>query len=140
MMWSPTCCTRPTRRRGRAGVAALSGPAERWRRARLDLVPTKGLAVFSVVLAVLSGAAALGSVAGASAPSDPIAQAEQPETEAAPSPSDSDGGVRLAMALLIAVAVIALLGTLVYWVRAGDAPRRAREDSPGSPARGDTLR
>ncbi|MCY3960662.1 MAG: hypothetical protein OXG34_03205 [bacterium] len=95
--------------------------------------------VFGLVLAVLGGSTALGSVAGASELSDPIAQAEQPETEAAPSPSDSDDEIRLVMVLLIAVAVIALLGTFVYWVRAGDAPRKGRKDSRDSPVAEDTL-
>lgn len=108
-------------------------------RARLDLVLVRGIAVFSLVLAVLSGTAALVSPAGASAPSDRIVQAEQPETEAVPSPSDSDDEIRLVMALLIAVAVIALLGTFVYWVRAGDALRGGGEDALSSPNREDML-
>lgn len=97
------------------------------------------LAVFGLVLAVLGGTAALGSAAGAAEPSDPIAQSEQPDTGSVPSPSDSDDEIRLVMALLIAVAVIALLGTFVYWVRAGDTPRKGRRDSPDSPERDDTL-
>lgn len=99
----------------------------------------KGLAVFSLALAVLLGTAALDSVAGAAELSGPIAQAEQIETEAVPSPSDSDDEIRLVMALLIAVAVIALLGTFVYWVRAGDTPRRGRKDPQDSSVADDTL-
>lgn len=118
---------------------ALTGVASHKRRARLDLVLIKGLAGVGLVLAVLLGTAALGSVAGASESSGPIAQAEQLESEPVPSPSDSDDEIRLVMALLIAVAVIALLGTFVYWVRAGDAPRRSRKDSPDSPEPDDTL-
>ena len=95
--------------------------------------------VFGCLLAVLGGSAALGSVAGASGPSDPIAQAEQSDTEAVPSPSDSDDEVRLVMAMLIAVAVVALLGTLIYWVRTGDSARAGRGDSSDSPDPEDTL-
>ena len=43
------------------------------------------------------------------------------------------------MALLIAVAVIALLGTFVYWVRAGDTPRKSQKDPRDSPEADDTL-
>ena len=43
------------------------------------------------------------------------------------------------MALLIAVAVIALLGTLIYWVRTGDSPRLGGGDSSDSPEPEDTL-
>ena len=100
----------------------------------------KGLAVFCLALAVLGVNAALGSTAGATEVSDPVAQAEQPDTEAVPSPSDSDDEIRLAMALLIAVAAIALLGTFVYWVRTGDGPRKGRDDTRGRAEAGDTLR
>ena len=109
------------------------------RRARLDPVLIRRLAVFGLVLAVLGGTAALGSAANALEPSDLVAQSEQPETGSVPSPSDSDDEIRLVMALLIAVAVIALLGTFVYWVRAGDTPRKGRKDSPDSPVTDDTL-
>ena len=43
------------------------------------------------------------------------------------------------MALLIAVAVIALLGTLIYWVRTGDSPRPGGGDSSDRPEPEDTL-
>lgn len=118
---------------------ALTVAAAPKRRARLDLVLMKGLAVLSLALAVLGGSAALGSAAGDSESSDPIAQAEQPDTEGVPSPSDSDDEIRLAMALLITVAAVALLGTLVYWVRTGDSHRSRNRDSPSSPEREDTL-
>ena len=95
--------------------------------------------VFGCLLAVLGGSAALGSVASASGPSDQISQAEQSDTEAVPSPSDSDDEVRLVMVLLIAVAVIALLGTLIYWVRTGDSPRLSGGNSSDSPETEDTL-
>jgi len=102
----------------------------------------RGLAVFGLVLAVVGGTAALGSAAGAADPAaqaDPVSQAEQPDRGPVLPPSDSDDEVRLVMALLIAVAVIALLGTFVYWVRVGAAPRRGRQGPPDSPAAGDTL-
>jgi len=117
----------------------LTGAAAPKRRARLDLVLIKGLAGLSLVLAVLGGTVALGSVAVASEPADSVAQAEQPDTEAVPSPSDSDDEIRLAMALLITVAAVALLGTFVYWVRTGDSHRSRNRDSPSSPEREDTL-
>ena len=59
--------------------------------------------------------------------------------EAAAQPSSSDSEVRLVMALLIAVAAVALLGTLVYWVRSGDRPPADEGDSPGAPEPEDTL-
>lgn len=117
----------------------MTGSVALKRRARLDLVLIRRLAVFGLVLAVLLGAAALGSAAGALELSDPIAQAEQPDAGSAPSPSDSDDEIRLVMALLIAVAVIALLGTFVYWVRAGDTPRKSQKDPRDSPEADDTL-
>ncbi|WP_419926698.1 hypothetical protein [Candidatus Poriferisocius sp.] len=89
-----------------------------------------------LALALLWGTAAWGTAAVASDLSDPTAQ-EQPAEP--PSPSDSDDEVRLVMALLIAVAVIALLGTLVYWVRTGDSPRLGSGDSPDGPEPEDTL-
>ncbi|WP_419848324.1 hypothetical protein [Candidatus Poriferisocius sp.] len=97
------------------------------------------LLIGALVLGALWGTVTLGSTAGAADSSDPIAQAEQPDTRSVPSPSDSDDEIRLVMALLIAVAVIALLGTFVYWVRAGDASRRGRRDSPDGAEREDTL-
>lgn len=111
------------------------------RRARLDTVRARGrsakrLLVYGLILALLWVAAAWGSAAAASGPSDPVAQ-EQPAEP--PSPSDSDDEVRLVMALLIAVAVIALLGTLIYWVRTGDSPRLGGGDSSDSPEPEDTL-
>ena len=117
----------------------MTGSVALKRRARLDPVLIRRLAVFALVLAVLGSTAASGSAAGASELSDPIAQAEQSDTGSVPSPSDSDDEIRLVMALLIAVAVIALLGTFIYWVRAGDTLRRGRKDSPDSPAADDTL-
>ncbi len=81
----------------------------------------------------------MGSAAGASGPSDPVAQAEQPGAEPIPSPSDSDDEVRLVMALLIAVAAVALLGTLVYWVRTGDRPAKDDADAPDRLEPEDTL-
>ena len=117
----------------------MTGSVALKRRARLDPVLTRRLAVFGLVLAVLGGTAALSSAANALEPSDPVAQVEQPDRGSVPSPSDSDDEIRLVMALLIAVAVIALLGTFVYWVRAGDTPRRSRKDSPDSPVADDTL-
>ena len=110
-------------------------------RARLDTVGARGrsakrLLAYGLILALLWGTAAWGSAAVASGLSDPIAQ-EQPAEP--PSPSDSDDEVRLVMALLIAVAVIALLGTLVYWVRTGDSTRLGGGDSPDSPEPEDTL-
>jgi hypothetical protein len=89
-----------------------------------------------LVLLLLWGTAAWGSAAAVSESSDPVVQ-EQPAE--APSPSDSDDEVRLVMALLIAVAVVALLGTLVYWVRTGDSPRPGSVDSSDSPEPEDTL-
>ena len=114
---------------------------------------------------VVFGWAAAGSAAASGQPdqpgqSDPVAQ-EQPSQgpspsdsddeisllsrdmsampSQGPSPSDSDDEIRVVMALLIAVAAVALLGTLVYWVRTGD---RSRPD-PGDEADGanpeDTL-
>ena len=117
----------------------MTGPAAPRRRARLDTVRAKGLLVGALFLTVLWGTVALGSAAGAAGPSDPVAQADQPDTETYPFPSDSDDEIRLIMALLIAVAVVALLGTLVYWVRTGDSSRRGDEDSPDSSQREDTL-
>ena len=119
---------------------ALNSAAAPMRRARLEPVLRKGLAVFSFVLAVLLATGVLGSAAGTSEPSDSVAQAEQPESDAIPSPSDSDDEIRLAMALLIAVAAVALLGTFVYWVRTGDGPRKGQDETPGSAEAGDTLR
>lgn len=108
-------------------------------RARLGTVRAKWLLVGALFLFTLGGMVALGSTAGATTTSGPIAQAEQPDTGSIPSPSDSDDEIRLVMALLIAVAVIALLGTFVYWVRAGDSPRRGRADSSDSSEADDTL-
>ncbi len=99
----------------------------------------RGLAVFGLLLAVLGCTAALGSMAGASGPSDLIAQAEQSDTEAVPSPSDSDDEIRLVIALLITVAVIALLGTFIYWVRTGESRTSRHDQSPDSTEAGDTL-
>ena len=118
----------------------MTGSVVLKRRARLDPVLTRSLAVFGLVLAVLGGTAALGSAASASEPSDPIAQSEQPDTGSVPSPPDSDDEIRLVMALLIAVAVVALLGTLIYWVRTGDSHRSRGGDPSDSPEPEDTLR
>lgn len=63
----------------------------------------------------------------------------QAAAESIPSPSDSDDEIRLVMALLIAVAAVALLGTLIYWVRSGDRPPADEGDSPGGPESEDTL-
>lgn len=82
------------------------------------------------------GSATWGSGAAASESSEPVVQ-EQPAE--APAPSDSDDEVRLVMALLVAVAVIALLGTLIYWVRTGDSPRLGGGDSPDGAEQEDTL-
>ena len=117
----------------------MTGAAAPKRRARLNLVLMKGLAVFCLALAVLGATAALGSVAGASELSDSITQAEQLDTEAVSSPSDSDDEIRLAMALLITVAAVALLGTFVYWVRTGDSHRSRNRDLSGGREREDTL-
>ena len=119
----------------------MTGPAAAMRRARLDTVRARGrsakrLLAYGLILALLWGAAAGGSAAAASESTDPVVQ-EQPAE--APQPSDSDDEVRLVMALLIAVAVIALLGTLVYWVRTGDSARRGGGDSSDSPEPEDTL-
>ena len=108
-------------------------------RARLGTVRAKWLLVGAVILFTLGGMVALGSTAGATTSSGPVAQAEQPDAGSIPSPSDSDDEIRLVMAMLIAVAVIALLGTFVYWVRVGDNPRRGRADSSDSPEADDTL-
>lgn len=108
-------------------------------RARLDTVRAKWLLVGALFLLSLCEVIALGSTAGATTSSEPIAQAEQPDAGSVPSPSDSDDEIRLVMALLIAVAVIALLGTFVYWVRSGDSPRRGHRDSSDSPEADDTL-
>ena len=117
----------------------MTGSVAFKRRARLDPVVKRRLVVFSLVLAVLGGTASLGSAAGASELTDPIAQAGQPEAESVPSPSDSDDEIQLVMALLIAVAVIALLGTLVYWVRTGDSSQKGDEDPPDISGPEDTL-
>lgn len=109
------------------------------RRARLDPVRSRRLVLGGVFLAILWGSVAVGSVAAAPAPLDPVAQAGQTDTASNPSPSDSDDEIRLVMALLIAVAVIALLGTFVYWVRTGDSSRRADEDPPDTSGPEDTL-
>jgi len=119
----------------------VTEPVEAVRRARLENVRARGrsakwLPVGGLILVLLWGTAAWGSVAGASGPSDPIAQ-EQPIE--APSPSDSDDEVRLVMALLIAVAAVALLGTFVYWVRTGDNSTSGRRDSPDNAEPEDTL-
>ena len=131
-------------RRCRAGHARLflrhtTNTGAPRRRARLEIVLARRLLIAGVVLTILGGAAALGSVAGASGPADPIAQAEHSDSPPVPSPSDSDDEIRCVMALLIAVAVIALLGTFVYWVRAGDSPPRGQDDRPDRPERTDTL-
>ncbi len=94
------------------------------------------LLVYGLILMLLWGTATWGSAAAASGSSEPVAQEQPAET---PSPSDSDDEVRLVMALLIAVAVIALLGTLIYWVRTGDGPRPGGGDSSDSPMPEDTL-
>ena len=99
----------------------------------------RGLVVFGLVVAVLGGTAALGSAARASEQSDPVVQADQPDTEPVPSPSDSDDEIRLVIALLIVVAVIALLGTFIYWVRTGGSRPPRYDDSPDSSGSGDTL-
>ena len=99
----------------------------------------KRLLLGALCLSVMWGTVAAGSLAGASGPSDPVAQADQPEVESIPPPSDSDDEIRLVMALLIAVAVIALLGTFVYWVRTGDSSQRGNEDPPDSFGPEDTI-
>lgn len=119
----------------------MSGPAAALRCARLDTVRAHGqsarrLLVYGLILMLLWGTATWGSAAAASGSSEPVAQEQPAET---PSPSDSDDEVRLVMALLIAVAVIALLGTLIYWVRTGDGPRPGGGDSSDSPMPEDTL-
>ena len=108
-------------------------------RARLDAVQSKGLVAGALFLAILWGTVAAESAAGASGPSDPVAQTGQLEAESIPSPSDSDDEIQLVMALLIAVAVIALLGTFVYWVRTGDSSRRGDEEPSGGAGPQDTL-
>lgn len=117
----------------------MTGPAAGLCRARLDAVRAKRLAIWGLALMILWGTAAWESVAGASGPSDPVAQEQSPDTGSFPSPSDSDDEVRLVMALLIAVAAVALLGTFVYWVRTGDSPPSDHGDSPDSPEPEDTL-
>lgn len=119
----------------------MTGYAAAPRRARLETVRARGrsakrLLACGVFLALLWMTAPWGSAAVASDLSDPVAQEQPAET---PSPSDSDDEVRLVMALLIAVAVVALLGTLVYWVRTGDSPRPGSVDSSDSPEPEDTL-
>ena len=59
--------------------------------------------------------------------------------EAVSEPSSSDSEVRLVMALLIAVAAVALLGTLVYWVRTGDRRPPDQDDSLEAAEPEDTL-
>lgn len=108
-------------------------------RARLSAVQWKRLLLGALLLAILWGAVAAGSAAGASGLPEQAAQAGQPDTQSIPSPSDSDDEIRLVMALLIAVAVIALLGTFVYWVRTGDSSRRGDGDPPDISGPEDTL-
>ena len=117
----------------------MTGPAVPRRRARLDAVGARRLMIGGLILALLWGTAAWESVAGASGPSDPVAQEQSPDTGSIPFPSDSDDEVRLVMALLIAVAAAALLGTFVYWVRTGDSTPSNHDDSPESAEPEDTL-
>ncbi len=67
-----------------------------------------------------------------------VAQADS-DSPSTPSPQKSDDEVRLVLALLIAVAVVALLGTLIYWVRTGDGSPRGGGDVTDVPESGDTL-
>lgn len=117
----------------------MTGPAAPRRRARLVTVRAKSLLIGALLLSTLWGTVALASTAAAAGSSEPVAQADQPDTGSIPSPSDSDDEIRLVMALLIAVAVIALLGTFVYWVRTGDRSSAANGDSPDSSEADDTL-
>ena len=56
----------------------MTGPAVPRRRARLDAVGARRLMIGGLILALLWGTAAWESVAGASGPSDPVAQEQSP--------------------------------------------------------------
>lgn len=109
------------------------------RRARLDSVRVYRLAAWCLSLAMLWGAVALGSEAGAFELVGDVVQAQGSDDESNPAPSDSDDEVRLVTALLIAVAAVALLGTFIYWVRTGDTPAPGNDDARDSTESGGTL-
>ncbi|WP_419917722.1 hypothetical protein [Candidatus Poriferisocius sp.] len=112
------------------------------------------LALVLALLMVMAGPVMAQDRSGGSAP---VAQAGEPDSQptplpgmsddsrvtpspgmsddsrVTPSPGNSDEEVRVVLALLIAVAAVALLGTLIYWVRTGDGARGKGRDLPNTP-------